>query len=229
MPHVKRDRQHVVAVVEERLGAVAVMHVPVDDRDAVEAVAARALRGERGVVDEAVAVGGAAARRGGPAGARARTRVAGAVEHGVRGVQGRAGGRQDRLPGAGRDERRAREVVAARAGRAQLGDVVAVVQRRGLLDRGVPAVVPSMRSASGPGAGCRACCARARRSRRASRAPRASPALPASKPRARVVPQHVVVPEDVEDRRHARRCTGECVSRQLHSLVGRWKCRCGRL
>ena len=44
------------ALPEARLRPVAVVHVPVDDRDARGAAVAQALGGERGVVEEAVAV-----------------------------------------------------------------------------------------------------------------------------------------------------------------------------
>ena len=110
--HVPGDREHVVALVEQRLRAVAVVDVPVQDRHPLLAAAARVLGRQRGVVEEAVAVGRAA--RGVVAGwphQRVRQRRV-AVQHGVAGADGGARGRQQGGPGARRRQRRARPPAA---------------------------------------------------------------------------------------------------------------------
>ena len=64
---VERDEQHVVAVVEDLLGAVPVVVVDVDDRDTCPAIGPR-LRGDGGVVQVAVArerIGGRVMARSG--------------------------------------------------------------------------------------------------------------------------------------------------------------------
>ena len=72
--HVERHGQDVVAVVEALLRPVAVVDVPVQDRDAVDAAAARVLGCEGDVVEEAVAV---RLRRLGVVARRAHERVGG--------------------------------------------------------------------------------------------------------------------------------------------------------
>ena len=80
------------------LRAVSMVHVPVEDGDPLDAAAARQLRGERGVREEAVAVGpvglGVVARRAheriGP--------VAVAVENRGRRIERGAGGGERRVP-----------------------------------------------------------------------------------------------------------------------------------
>ena len=51
----QRDKQHMRVVVERILRAVAVMHVPIDDRDAFQAARARGGRCKRHVVQQAKA------------------------------------------------------------------------------------------------------------------------------------------------------------------------------
>jgi hypothetical protein len=51
---VQRQEQDVAAPVEDRLGAVAVMVVDIEDRDARGALVAQRLSGDRGIVEEAV-------------------------------------------------------------------------------------------------------------------------------------------------------------------------------
>ena len=71
----RAHHQHALVVLEDVLGAVAVVHVEVDDRDALEAVRfERVRRGDGDVVEEAEAHGAIARWRGGPADARCRTR-----------------------------------------------------------------------------------------------------------------------------------------------------------
>ena len=66
---VERDREHARIVVERALRAVAVVDVPVDDRDAREpARAAQVVRGDRDVAEDAEAHALARRARGGPGG-----------------------------------------------------------------------------------------------------------------------------------------------------------------
>ena len=203
------------------------VHVPVQDRDPLDAAAARVLGRQGGVVEEAVAVGRAA--RGVVAG-RAHQRVRQrrvAVEHGVAGADRGAGGRRQRRPGAGRRQRRARPPAAGLAARAHVVDVVAVVQPGDLVDGRVPAVAPAQVAgvrAVVQGAVHVAHAVGVLRVRLGYREPAGIRGV--EQAGSGVVRENVRVPVDVEGRRHARRCTGECVSRQLHSLVARRKCRC---
>ena len=91
---------HVGAGVEDRLGAVAVVVVDVEDADPAEPAAAQPFRGDGGVVDEAIAAGGA---RPGVVAGRAAEREGGALAAADEG----GGGQRDvvarlhRVPGAG--------------------------------------------------------------------------------------------------------------------------------
>ena len=72
---VQRDREHVGVAPEGRLGAVAVVHVPVDDRDPPDAPRrAQVQHRERDVAEQAEAAAGRRARRDVPAAARGRRR-----------------------------------------------------------------------------------------------------------------------------------------------------------
>ena len=72
---VQRDRQHGRVVAEDRLGAVAVMDVPVEDRDARRAAGElRPARRHRGRVEAGRSPSAGPPRRGARAAARARTR-----------------------------------------------------------------------------------------------------------------------------------------------------------
>ena len=135
---VQRDRQHARVVIERVLGAVAVVDIPVHDRNALEAVVElRVARGERRVGKDAIAA----------------TKVVLSVvpwrtHERVRIVDGALKDSRDRVHRTTRCEQRdlvpttaKRRLLAGIATRrvAQLfnaRDVVAVVQTRNLIDRG---------------------------------------------------------------------------------------------
>ena len=75
-PLVKRDEEDGVVVPEDLLRSVAVVDVPVDDRDALDQLGLRGPRRDRDVVEEAEAHRRDAAARGGRADGRARSRRA---------------------------------------------------------------------------------------------------------------------------------------------------------
>lgn len=115
MRHVQRDGEDVGAVVEDLLGAVAVMDVPVDDGDPLHTPVPGPLGGQRGVPEHAVTVG-LFGLRVVPRRPHQRVRhVAGAVEHGVHGGEGRSGGGEQRLPRAGGDRGRGGQPVPGTA------------------------------------------------------------------------------------------------------------------
>ncbi len=144
MVHVERDREHVVALVVPVLGAVAVVDVPVDDGDARGARIARPLGAQRGVVEEAVAVGDAG--RGVVAG-RAHQRVGNiplARHHLVDRRERGARRREASVERSGHERRGAREAPAARAlGGAQLLQVGSGVEAEQLAVLGEAAFAPA--------------------------------------------------------------------------------------
>ena len=135
---VQGDRQDVVAVPEDPLGAVGDVHVPVDDRDALDAARAGVLDAARHVVqvrrrDRAVGLGVVARR------ARVHERAPDvAVEHGVDRGQHAADRQPGRLPGARRDRRVLAVPRAARRGGAQPLEVGLGVDREQRLLRSRP-------------------------------------------------------------------------------------------
>jgi len=54
--HVHRDRQHIGAVVKTALRSIAVMHIPVDNRNALDARRRRGLNGDRQIVEDAIPI-----------------------------------------------------------------------------------------------------------------------------------------------------------------------------
>ena len=122
------DRQHVVALVEARLRAVSVVHVPVDDGDAPRPRRPKAIGRESDVVEEAVAVHD---RRTGVVTRGTDERVGdGALtgDEGIGGCQSRSGGCEDRGPGARRKHRRGGDMLpAGLAGAPDGRDVLGVV------------------------------------------------------------------------------------------------------
>ena len=94
----QRDRQHRRVVEEDLLGPVAVVHVPVDDRHALQAaLALRPARRDRRVVEQAEAHRGLALGMV-PGRAQQRERVVDRpVEHRVDGGEQAAGGQQHRV------------------------------------------------------------------------------------------------------------------------------------
>ena len=134
---VQRDREHVGIAPERRLGAVAVMHVPVDDRDPPDAVCGTQVqRGDRDVAEHAEAT---AARRLGVMARRSHEGVHGvdpAVEHRIGGDHA-ATRREPRDLEAARPERRlvARIAPGARARLGEPGEVAGIVQAQDLLVR----------------------------------------------------------------------------------------------
>ena len=114
---VQRDGQHAGVVVEGGLRAVAVVDVPVNDRDALEAaVRQRVVDRDGGVAEQAEAHAGVG-HRVVPGRADERERVAHrAVEHGVHGGDDAAGRQQRDLERPLAERRRAVSAVAARRG-----------------------------------------------------------------------------------------------------------------
>ena len=133
------DGEHARVAVEGGLGAVAVVHVPVDDRDALHAVHGEAVvDGDRDVAEDAEA---AAHRRLGVVAGRAHERVAVvelAGDHRV-GADEHAAGRQQRdLVAAVADGRELAGVAAvAVTHRLHRVDVVGGVEAQQLVARGV--------------------------------------------------------------------------------------------
>ena len=109
---VEVHHQHVAAGIEDLLRAVAVMIIDIEDRDPARAIVAQPLRGDRGVVDEAIAAGEAGA---GMVARRPAQREGGALAGldqpggGERGVVRRL----DRVPGALDEGRAAIEGIKA--------------------------------------------------------------------------------------------------------------------
>lgn len=134
-PFVNRAVEHVVAVVEDVLDAVAVVDVPVDDGDAVGGSIECRLGGDGGVVEEAKPhrVVGDRVVAGRPTDGERRLPSLGAIEGFVRAPDGLSGALERRLPGC-LDGHRVGVPLAAAVGAelANLLYVFVVVDRAGL-------------------------------------------------------------------------------------------------
>nr|GEU28338.1 hypothetical protein [Tanacetum cinerariifolium] len=138
---VDRDEQHVAAVVENALGAVAVVVVEVEDGHLAGAVVEQVLGGQRGVIEKTVTAEKILARV-----VAGRTtedkRAALAQAQRVGGVDGAVGARLGGDPGAGRERRAAVHRVQAHPGRKIIGfDIVAQRAHRPHRGQRVPARV----------------------------------------------------------------------------------------
>lgn len=200
VPHVEGDRQHIVALVEALLCAVAVVDVPIDDGDALEASVPGKLGSERAVVEEAVAVclGGLGVVPGRPHQREGDLALAG--KDGLGRSERRPGRGESRPPRALGDDGRPRQPpAAAGAGLPNRLDVGEVVHGGELGRIGVSPLTPAHAAGQGPALedrfhveetdGVLRMGLRFGEQRRGRRLEDAAP---------RVVEQHVVVPEDVE-------------------------------